>query len=110
GGGPDGADDILLPILPHRLLADEAHTLSLAALVVDEARRLRVEPNLGLVSGGDPLVPHVTFGHVLGPVLDAGIVRLVAAEAQAKLEILDRAAGPEDERVAVGGILLRRFA
>src|SRR5262249_29521996 len=82
------------------------------ALVVDEAGRHVIKADLGLVALGDPLVLDALAGDVFGAVLDAGVVAglVAAAEGETKLEVSDGAAGPEEERVALRGILQRGCA
>src|SRR5688572_29671029 len=106
-GVADGADDVLLPVLPDGLFADEAHAAALAAFVVDEAGGFRVDADLRLIAADDPVVLHVPVLDVLRAILDARVVRRAGAERKPQLEIFDGAALPDDEGVALGRVLRR---
>src|SRR5207247_2608473 len=93
---------------PHDLLAHEAHPAALAALFVDVAIARRIAGDLGLIAAGNPFVFHAV-GDVLAAILNPGVAALDAI-GEPQLKVADRAAGPDEEGVPFGGVLLGGFA
>src|SRR4029078_669259 len=99
--------------LPRGLLADQAHAAPPAPFVVDKsggAWQLQFIAKLVLIAADDPLVVGFAFGDVPRAILNARVVARITAKRKSQIEISERAALPDDERVPLGRILRGGFA